>query len=53
MNKGAEVDKNKFNNKQGLETAMEDSGGWHGWGAITTDDSSAHNILPLNNVVHI
>jgi hypothetical protein len=38
-NKGTEVDKNIFNNQQGLEAAMEDRGGGCRWGAIMTNDN--------------
>jgi hypothetical protein len=51
-NKGAEVKRNIFNN-QGLEAAMEDSGGVARMGAITTNDNGACDTSSLNNFVHV
>ena len=42
-----------FNNQQRLGVVLEGSGGWHRWGAMTTNDHVGHDMLSLNNVIRV
>ena len=42
-----------FNNQQRLVVALEGGGGWHRWGAMTTDDHGGCDTSSLNDVVRV
>jgi len=42
-----------FNNQQRLVVALEGRGGWHRWGAMTTDDHGGRDTSSLNDVVRV
>ena len=42
-----------FNNQQRLVVALEGRGGWHRWGAMTTDDHGERDTSSLSDIVSV